>query len=270
MTSVVLQPSPEAVELAEMMMDRDDVKRKILMETVEAGESGQILESGRTVCGTEGDVEEPLQRFPTSVRLGRCPLNTSGAWHTHVTPDELKHPQNSLPDLALVVFGGMDVINVTGVDSAEYFVSAGNAEQMQAEFRDALGADVRSVDGLLDSITEGRVNPARAGDRVRQRMPELFFNEATDFRELRGRVAEMDHGIRASAPTYTHHEVHSIYARRYARTHTPADQFRSRVREVNDEMDSKTPDLNVDLVDEAASTAVGVVVGGVVERIIFR
>jgi len=180
------------------MTQREDVQQTILEETLDSQASGQILESGRTLCNANKRIKGPISRFPRAVDLQQCPLSGSGgAWHTHVTPSELLNPQNSLPDMAAVVFGDLDVIGVVGAESAEYFMAADDAEKMRGEFRDAIGADVYSQEDLLEAVENGRLNPTTARSRARKRLDSLITRDSTGFEQLAQRARSG--GVIASA-----------------------------------------------------------------------
>jgi len=177
------------------------VMREILDETIpNNGEDGsEVTESGRTLCGA-GDVRGPLARFPTAVELASCPRGAKGGtWHTHVTKDQLRNPTNSLPDTANVIFDEMSVSAVVGTESVEMVIAADEPEAAREAFRDAIGADVDSTDGVIDAIMEGHVSdPADARERVRNRLSDLFVRRRVNFRELSRRLSSS--GVPARSP----------------------------------------------------------------------
>lgn len=179
-----IRPSPASEELFEMMQEQREIQREILTETLQARENGQILESGRTICNSPLQVHGPLARFPTAVDLQRCPVSSGGAWHTHVTPAEIRSPQNSLPDISAVLFEQLDVIAVVGTESAEYLMSAADPESARDELRDAIGEDVQSPSDVVDAIESGRIAPQQARRRVHQRLSALFTTVPTGFSDM--------------------------------------------------------------------------------------
>lgn len=192
---------PNARALADHMLAMDDVMATILDETIPSESGAEVTESGRTLCGRGTDIHGPLARFPTAVELASCPVGTrGGTWHTHVTQDQLRNPTNSLPDTANVIFDEVDVSVVVGTQSADAVVAAADREATRAAFRDALGADVRSTDEVVDAIISGRVSdPPAARRRVRSRLSPLFDQHRTNFSGLDRRIGSS--GIPAHSVT---------------------------------------------------------------------
>lgn len=157
----------------------------IISEMLESAERGNILESGRTACGNGRQILGPQSRHPTSVNLNMCPFGTGGAWHTHVTPDEVRNPRNSLPDISNVVFGLLDVMIVTGTQSTEAFIRPTDNESLQHTFNNTLGIEARSPQDVTEAILDGRIHDLRsAGDRVRNELSPLFVREYIQFPNL--------------------------------------------------------------------------------------
>lgn len=266
-----LEPSETAERVVEMMIEERGVQRQILEETLAADREGEILESGRTLCTQPGSIRGPVRRFPMSVDLQRCPVGASGAWHTHVTPDELLRPHNSLPDTASVVFGQMDVIGVVGAETAEYMMAAEDEEAMRAEFRDAVGLEVDSIEGLVEAVDAGRVDFAAARGRLRQRMPRLFRSDTTGFADLSNQITARDDPVLASAPEYEAVELMMLsgapdYAEEMA---TPGGCARQSARLAEAAEQSLSSKLPVDVTETAVGAAIGTVVGRVVENAVF-
>lgn len=205
--------SESATRLAERMLGMDDVMWEILDETVpESDDSDPVVrESGRTLCGDGSNIKGPLARFPTAVELAECPRGTrGGTWHSHVTRDQLKKPTNSLPDMANVLFGDVDVSVVVGTQEAEAVIAPGYRDGAVGEFRDALGADVSSTDEVVDAILAGHVrDPTDVRRRVRRRMGGLFKRVRTGYSDLDGRVE------RASIPASSVVKFDMVEAQRY-------------------------------------------------------
>lgn len=264
-----LHPSRQAEMVAEQMMSRESVQRKILEETLDAADSGQVLESGRTYCRSSGDVRGPLARFPTSVEVQQCPTGLGGTWHTHVTENELRNPQNSLPDIGIVAFGGADVINVTGTQTAEYFIAAEDREEMAAEFRDAIGYDADSLQDIVAAIDAGRMNPVTAQRRVRSRLSRLFRRDATGFRDLDARVGQTV-GAHAPVDDYSTIEAQTLYSAEAMQMENFADYWSAKIAGYNEGVDQSVGDLfPEDISGLAIGSAVGTVVGTLVESVIF-
>jgi len=266
-----LRPSETAERVVEMMIEERDVQRQILEETLAADRDGEILESGRTLCTQPGSIRGPVRRFPMSVDLQRCPVGASGAWHTHVTPNELLRPHNSLPDTASVVFGDMDVIGVVGAETAEYMMAADDEEAMRAEFRDAVGLEVDSMEGLIDAVDSGRVDFSEARSRLRQRMPRLFRTDTTGFSDLSNEITSRDNPVLASAPEYEAIELMMIsdapeYADEMASPRGCARRTSRLAESAEASLSSKLP---VDVTETAVGAAIGTVVGRLVENAVF-
>jgi len=266
-----LSPSETAERVVDMMVEEVDVQRQILEETLAADQNGEILESGRTLCTQPGSIRGPVRRFPMSVDLQRCPVGASGAWHTHVTPDELLRPHNSLPDVASVVFGQMDVIGVVGAETAEYMMAAEDAEAMRSEFRDAVGLEVDSVEGLVEAVDAGGIDFAAARSRLRQRMPRLFRTDTTGFSDLSNQITSRDDPVLASAPEYEAVELMMLseapdYAEEMA---SPGGCARRSARLAEAAEETLSSKLPVDVTETAVGAAIGTVVGRVVENAVF-
>lgn len=166
-----LLPAEQPARTAEQMASDKEVGTAVLRETVQSAIDGDgLLESGRTWCssGDEGQLREPYDRFPAAVDLAGCPPDDSVAvWHTHTTPDQLRNPEHSLPDIANVAFGRVDASVIPGTESDHILVAAADRERMRQEFRNVLGADVDGAAGVTDAIASGRVaQPSIARDRL--------------------------------------------------------------------------------------------------------
>lgn len=268
------QPDPDASALAREMAEKDDIKLEIIEETIRSHDSGQILESGRTVCGDFNSVYGPLGRFPKSVQLRRCPPNQlSGAYHSHVTPDELRSPQNSLADMGLVAFGDMDVINVTGTETEEFFITPRDTDSFRQDFSEVVGAD--SVRGIVSDIASGEMEPDEGQRRVRQAFPSLIKEMPTGYTASTPRVPATTVPRHLSNQPYDAIEARAFYL---PQMHTPADtlgqecgDFRQTVDETGEQIEQMAPDgITNRLQNEVIATTVGLVVGRVVEGILFE
>jgi len=269
-----LSPSPKAEGVLGLMIERRDIQRSILEETLKSEQNGQILESGRTLCSSQSEIKGPISRFPRAVDLQRCPISGGGgAWHTHVTPDQLLNPENSLPDIGAVVFGQLDVIAVVGAESAEYVMSTGDSDEMAEEFRDAIGADVTEQGELVSAVETGRVNPMTARDRVRQRMGGMFTREDTGFSDLVETIRTRHGAVTANQAAYERVELAMLkesqqpdYATSMAHPKT-CNQMTARMAEGANR-------TLIDIIPEsikgpAVGAAVGTVVGNIVNSLFF-
>jgi hypothetical protein len=206
-----MRPDPDAERLAEQMVMADDTMHTILSETLNAAENGEVLESGRTTCGTIASQMNPVQRFPKSVDLVECPRGVSGTWHSHVRRSELTNPEHSLPDMANVVFGTIDASVVVGSETSDVVMAAANRREMQETFRNVLGLDVRSTADVVDAIEGDEIQDYQnARDRVRREFGPLFRTVDMPFVEMRSRVTNLVTGgeisARSPAPAGSHLE----------------------------------------------------------------
>lgn len=272
MESRGLSPSPAAQTLFDIMSEKDDVKRKILEETLESQDEGRILESGRTFCNSPRQVKGPVQRFPKAVDLQRCPVGGGGAWHTHVTPDELLEPENSLPDIASVVFGHLDVISVVGSEKAEYTLAASDRSEMQTEFSDAIGVDVGSIGELVDAIDSGRVNLATASSRVRSRMPELFITERLGYADITEEIRSRNDPVVAMSPNYDRVELAMMKDEvGYCEAMQSPKGCNLVASQMGEEIENGlSGTLPGNVYETAIGAAVGTVVGRIVEQVVFE
>lgn len=266
-----LSPSKSAQSVVNMMVEEVDIQRQILEETIESEEAGEILESGRTLCTHPGSIRGPVRRFPMSVDLQRCPVGAGGAWHTHVTPDELLNPHNSLPDTASVVFGDLDVIAVVGAETAEYFMASTDREAMQREFRDAVGLDVGGVGELVSAMDAGRLNFEPARNRVRERMPNLFRREKTGFSDLSNEITARNDPAMAMSPQYESVELMMLSrASTYSEMMESPSGCNMMAGELGESIEKSLSDrLPVDVAETAMGAAIGTVVGRIVEGAVF-
>lgn len=255
-----LSPSAAGTALAEEMRGETGVMETILRETVESAEEGTLRESGRTTCG--GDrIRAPGARFPKSVQLRGCPVESTGTWHTHVTQSELRHPEHSLPDWANVIFHGIDASMVVGTQSLEQVVAASDRAAMADAFQSALGVQVRSSDAVVSEIQRGNIpDPPAARERVRQQLSGLVERHPTDFEELDAKI---------TAPTIpAYHPGFDAMLAVESSTFDGPDTGGLR-RSARNGMDVfRRIEARLDLKDEALSNATGIVVGSLVSRVL--
>lgn len=257
--SVTRDPAADA--LAEQMMDRDDIMRTIVNETIESAANGDIREAGRTKCPDGGNIRGPLRRFERAIDLASCPLEKGGTWHTHVTPDEIRNPENSLPDMANVIYGLTGVSIVAGTDTADVFVAPDNMQAGERAFENALGIELDGPRDLTKAIRDGRIQPTEGRRRVRSALKDLFETRATGYEDLAEGTSRVE-------------------------AHNWAAPFGSGRSETFSGNRAAVPAMSTNAFDEAAngveqqinefglghmvvSTAVGTVVGGLVNRIVF-
>lgn len=272
-----LVPSKKSEGVLGLMIDRDGVQRTILEETLESEKDGQILESGRTMCNSQRDIKGPIKRFPRAVDLQQCPISGGGgAWHTHVTPDQLLNPENSLPDVSSVVFGQLDVIGVVGTESAEYVMASDDQRAMVREFRDAIGYDVSDQEELLTAVESGRINPRTARRRVRQRMRDLFVREDTGFDDLTEKVRARHDSVQASQQAYERIELAMLREQQkpdYASYMADPQACNEMASVMADEAAKKLTDaaklVPPSVRDPAVGAAIGTVVGNVIDSWFF-
>lgn len=271
MDQQIITPDPSAMDLADQMVLETELKSDIITETLESAETGQILESGRTVCPKQGDVHGPLSRLPTSVEMRSCPVGVGGAWHTHVTEDELLNPENSIPDIGTVVFDQLDVIAVAGTETAEYFVAPDDRSTFLQEFNDALGVEVHTMDELVDVVQSREVDLDEAHDRIRAQFSDLFFRTPTGFPALTDRVHDLAPGSVFASMNYSEAEVRAFY--RPAEYPMPESvRFRQRCRECSTAAETTLKSIlpgGEEIGSTATGAAVGTVVGTLVERVLF-
>lgn len=265
-----LEPDPEAKALAEDMTDADSVMETILRETLDADDSGTITESGRTVCGGSR-VLGPISRFPTAVTLPTCPAHRGGTWHTHVTPEQLRRPTNSLPDTANVVFGNLDVSVVVGTQSAHTVVRAADEQAMRERFIDALGFEVEGIGDVSKAAARGEIDPVAARQRVQSELSDLTFRTRTGF----NRLTEQTRDVEPPEPGMSQEAQDAFTFMSLAQRQTlPSSSMATAVSQIGDDFDTAGGALgqiadDLDLKESALSTGVGVVVGELVNRIVF-
>ena len=193
------EPSKSAEGVLGVMVGHDDIKREILWETLDSEANGQILESGRTLCDSVNQIKGPIDRFPKAVDLQQCPISgTGGIWHTHVTPQEMLNPSNSLPDIAAVVLGHVDVVSVIGSETGEYVLSTEDDDAMVDAFSDAIGERIETQEDLIDAISYGRIDPYTARQRVRDRFSDLIVTKETGYDDITAEIKDR-HNIKAES-----------------------------------------------------------------------
>lgn len=181
-----LRPNAEAIELGRHMLQADPVMRAIIEETIQSARSNQLMEAGRTACGSLDDLRQPHNRFPMAVELQECPVtDATGIWHTHVTQNQLRHPHHSLPDVANVALSNVDASVVAGTRSAELIVVSEDRGVMAERFRDALGLNVETPDQVAMAVLSGDIpRPQDAYVRVSETFDSLINTRRTGYSDL--------------------------------------------------------------------------------------
>ena len=266
-----LRPDPGAQQLAERMIEMDDIHRTILSETLESQESGEIMESGRTLCPRSGSVKGPGQRYERSVELAGCPLEKGATWHTHVSPGQLRNPHNSLPDMANVVYGYTDASVVSGTDTAEAIMASADQSKMVAAFQDALGVEAESPGEVYNAVMSGGVNAYKARRRARSALEPLIVSRKTGFPDLRQRVSgvQLLTARGGSAEDVSGCTCHNIHRARNTsirqEMQNSCEQMTASMQDVGD----KASIAGVDIGGLVVSNALGTIVGNVVNKALF-
>lgn len=269
-TTARLSQSARGSSLQDQMAATTDPQRQIINETLQAAQRGQITESGRTLCPSQGTIYHPVARMPTSVKVQSCPVGVSGAWHTHVTRSELRNPRNSLPDIATVVLGQLDVMAVVGTETAEYVVGSEDREYMRERFSDAVGIEVTEMRDLMDAVRSGQLSLVDAQDSVRADMSHLFVTEQTGFSDLGEKVSEIGVDDRLEQVAYSNLEVQLFYNQPQPVQATMFDP-RKRASATADGLRTAINEhVPGDVWEMAIGAAVGTVVGNLVEAAISQ
>lgn len=166
-----VEPSEDALRLAEEVVSATDLQRDILEEAAASG-----TESGRTVCGEATDAKEPLSRSFGSVTLQGCSLDNIALMHGGGGHD-IDAPVHSLMDIGNVLFGRSDASIVVGSSRSDVFLSPDDkyTDGVAREFQSAVGAPVESADDIYEAYEDGKIDdPSGARQRFRDAFPGLF------------------------------------------------------------------------------------------------
>lgn len=256
-----VERDPAADRLAGQMMERDDIMRTIVSETIESAANGDIREAGRTKCPEGGRIRGPLRRFERAIDLASCPLEKGGTWHTHVTPDEIQNPVNSLPDMANVIYGLTGVSIVVGTDTADVFVAPDDMEAGQRLFENALGIEMDGPRDLTQAIRDGRIQPTEGRRRVRDSLSELLDTHTTGYADLAEEIGRVE--AHNWAAPFGSGGSEAFSGNRAAVPAMSTEAFKDAADGVESQID------NFGLGHMVVSTAVGTVVGGLVNRVVF-
>lgn len=250
-----------AMALATGMVEQRDVMRTILKETVRSAKMGHIREAGRTKCPRSGGVRGSLQRFPRAIDLASCPVEKGGTWHTHVTEDEIRTPTNSLPDMANVMLGLIDASVVVGTRTADVIVAPSDPDAGKEAFRNAIGADVSEPEDISAAIQSGRIMPAQARRRARQKLSPLVYTAQTGYPEIDDEVATIDTSAWAVPPQSG--ESEAVAGNGYAPTAFAPQSIEAAADQANGALQG------VGIANLVVSQAVGTIVGNVVDKALF-
>lgn len=271
-----LEPAGEAADFARQMLEARETMETILEETLESAERGRLKESGRTACGSAADVRHPIARFPESVELQTCPRGLVGVWHTHVTEDELLHPDHSLPDLANVAFGAADISIVVGARTADAVVAAADREAMERAFQDALdvGPEVGSTEDVVVALQEGLVeDPQAARSRVREALGPLQHRADTGFDSIAARVRtepEVPQLTMATIPCGSHRHHRGGHGRPATGAVTRApERLRQQARACGTAARQGVEGSGISIRELVIGQTLGTIVGTLTSRIVF-
>lgn len=188
MSSTPLTPDEKVIEAAEYAAG-SPVGQTVVEETLNAGiETGELTEAGRTWCSgdPDGEYRDPIQRLPAAIDLSGCPPGELVVtWHTHTTEDQVRNPEHSLPDIANVALGRVDVSVVSGVESDHILIGAADRDTMAEQFQNALGVEVSDPGDVTDAIEDGAIfNAPSLRDRAFEVFDGLTHRVSVDRSEL--------------------------------------------------------------------------------------
>ncbi len=250
-----------ATELATLMLEQEGVMRSIIGETIDSAKSGSIREAGRTYCPSSSKIRGALNRFPRAIDLASCPVDRGGTWHTHVTPQGIRNPVNSLPDMSNVIYGLTDVSIVPGSQSADVIVAPEDRESGIDVFENAIGASVAGPGGVTEAIRDGRIDPVRARKAARDKLSPLVYQVSTGYGDLSEAAAEIP--PEGWAAPYGSGKDESFSGNRAGLPMFGPDSFQ-RAGQAGSEVFG-----GVDIQNQVISTAIGTIIGGVVSRVVF-
>jgi len=263
----MVEPDRGAIMLADEMMDRDDIMRTILSETIESSRDGAPSESGRTYCEAWGSILPPSDAGPSSIQLQTCLSGAVGLWHTHPGGGGLTDPINSLPDMANVVFGSVDVSIVPGTENADIVVAPKDPAAAQEAFRQAVGADLRGAKDVRDAIGARRFDPVTSRERAREALSSLIVQGKTGYTDIEPVAKPLvanQHAAGDQAVCACSTQPKATAPTNPAECLEEADkEFEAAASNVSERIDN----LNIGSI--AISAAVGNVVGEVVNRVLF-
>jgi len=170
MTMSDLVPTADLAEVAQYAA-ASETAHDVLVETIRSGQdTGQLLESGRTWCSSDdaGEYRDAIERFPAAIDLSGCPPDdTVVTWHTHTTRDQLANPDHSIPDIANVAFGRVDVSIIPGIESDHLLVASADRDQMAETFRSVTGIDADGPTDVTAAMDTGQVtDPPQLRERL--------------------------------------------------------------------------------------------------------
>jgi hypothetical protein len=260
-SQATIKRDPAAFKLSEEMLRRDDVMREILRETIRGANAGEVREAGRTKCPQGEQIRGPLGRFSKAINLYKCPEGEGGVWHTHVTPAEIQTPENSLPDMANVIYGLTNASIVVGTQSADVVIAPEDPLAARNVFESVIGVKLDGPSQLVDEIASGRVVPAATRRRVRERMGELFYTAETGFGEVQRELDTIEPRNWATQKGSGRNEAFSGNKQTLPAVET------ANIEAAATEMSSKLEDLEIGQL--VISTAIGSIVGEVVNKVLL-
>lgn len=272
----VLEANADALDLAERMLERGDVRRDILSETLESAEAGGIQESGRAICGTSRTPMGPLSRGFSKVTLPTCPATVGGTWHTHITLDQFLNPENSLPDFANVAFGVVDVSIVAGAESSHVVVATADRSAMQEALIDELGVEVASPGDVAAAVLSGKVpDPPAVRRRLYSRLVEpIAFRVDTAEPSLAQRAQEIEFAMVVQREAFDAVSMSGCVMYAMHRTSRQSRMLRviddgRRIQESVDDLVNIVRESNISVTGQVITTAIGVTTGNIIERLLF-
>lgn len=270
-----LEADADALDLAERMLEREDVRQDILEETLDSAEAGTVRESGRTICGASRTPLGPLSREFSAVTLPTCPATVGGTWHTHITRPQFLNPENSLPDFANVAFGIVDVSVVVGAESSHVVIGARDRKAMQDALAEEMGQPIRSPGDVARAVLDGEIgNPPAVRRRLYARLGEpIVYRADTAAPELAGRAQEVEFSMAAAREVFEAVEMSgcTLYAMLEPTEESGMERFIRQSREMNGlgGLFQVGAESDFNFRQQVLATTISVAVGNIVERALF-
>lgn len=233
-------PSDRGRRTGQRLVDANVIQREVLSEAFQSSRRGKFTEAGRTVCGANGaQVRPPIRRFKRSIMLSRCEGPETGYMHTHITKQQLRNPEHSLMDMAIVLLDEGAASMVVGVEQSDVLYEPVEAGTAEAAFEDAIGVEVRTPYDVLAALNSGVIaNPPAARAQVRDNLSGLFQQVPTPHPDFAADLSSLS--IPAAAPIRDDDHV-------VARTDTNAvDTLRDRARLSSEFINSLNERIDID------------------------
>jgi hypothetical protein len=185
---------PETVrEFVRDISANDQMKREVLIETLDSVRRGEPLESGRRVCGWSGEANPPLKRRNNSVEFRVCPMaDVSIVVHSHATPREMLEPSLSLVDISSVAAGQVDALGVVGAEHDEYVFRSPGRNRLAEAFQRAVGLNDVSPQTVQRAIEKGKVDVGAAHDKIRRTARENFIRVNNTYADVGAEVKRLN------------------------------------------------------------------------------